>query len=356
MATVHQWTGLEARALRVALRESVRGFAEHLGVAVNTVSKWERLLDGTRPQADSQAILDTVLARADAAATERFALLLAEQGATARRFGHAAPTVAEYETWADDLERAVVCLSRQDFGFAGALLDRWLRRVSPRDLDEKGRYLYARSLTLNGDIRRLQGTVQDLVTATSLYGDAHGMFVGLGIPRRAAQVELSLAVVAEMSGRLAYAASRYGVLAEDERLSKCDRVRARLWIGTAVAKQGHNESAIALMRAAARDFYDLAEPGEWAVSQQKLALAHRGAGNLARALSCIETARSAGRPNSPLEHVQLDTAHAHILLSDPATADEARATLDRTAATAGRHGLKHQLRSITTIRDSEEHV
>lgn len=39
VATVHQWTGLETRALRLALRLSVRAFAEHLGVAVATVSK-----------------------------------------------------------------------------------------------------------------------------------------------------------------------------------------------------------------------------------------------------------------------------------------------------------------------------
>ncbi|MEU6404135.1 hypothetical protein [Streptomyces sp. NPDC046985] len=358
MATVHRWSGLEARALRWALRQSVRGFAEHLGVAVNTVSKWEKLLGDTTPQADSQAILDTVLARADASATERFTRLLAEQGLSGRHRdgGQAVPTMAEYETWADDLERAAVCLSRQDFAFAGTLLDRWLRRVPARDLDERGRYLYARSLTLNGDMRRLQGTVRDLLTATSLYGDAHSLFTELGVPRRAAQIELSLAVVAEMSGWLTTAASRYGALTDDGRLGACDGVRARLWIGTALAKQGHNTPAIALMRSAARDFHDLTEPEEWAVTQQKLALAHRGAGDLTRALRHIDTARAASSPTSPLEHVQIDTAHAHILLSDPATSDEGRAILARAADLATRHGLRHQLRSIDTIRASEEHA
>lgn len=62
MATVHQWTGLEARALRHALRLSVRRFAEDLGVAINTVSKWEKFLAETTPNGDSQAILDTALA------------------------------------------------------------------------------------------------------------------------------------------------------------------------------------------------------------------------------------------------------------------------------------------------------
>jgi DNA-binding transcriptional regulator YiaG len=37
--TVRIWTGREAAALRTAMRLSVRAFAEHLGVAVRTVSK-----------------------------------------------------------------------------------------------------------------------------------------------------------------------------------------------------------------------------------------------------------------------------------------------------------------------------
>ncbi|MGW6467042.1 helix-turn-helix domain-containing protein [Streptomyces rubiginosohelvolus] len=354
MATVHQWSGLEARALRKALRKSIRGFAEHLGVAVNTVAKWEKLLSDTTPQADSQAILDTVLARAEPAVQERFERLLDSDGLTRRPRKRPVPSLGDHETWAEDLERAMVCLSRQDFTFACTLLDRWLHRVPPCELDERGQYLYARTLTLFGDMRRLQGTVCDLITAARLYTDARSLFVGLRIPRRAAQIELSLAVVEEMSGRLDSAAFRYEALAEDDRLSRLDRVRARLWIGTALSKQGRADSAIVLMRAAAREFFDLTEPEDWAVAQQKLALAHRGAGDLIHALRYIETARSAGRPNSPLEHVQLDTAHAHILLSDPATAGEGRTTLAGAAATAGRHGRGHQLRSIEAIREAQE--
>ncbi|MFJ6611554.1 hypothetical protein ACIQPT_14910 [Streptomyces sp. NPDC091289] len=282
--------------------------------------------------------------------------MLDDHGGTAGLHKQPVSAAGDDETWAEDLERAVVCLSRQDFGFACTLLDRWLRRVPPRELDERGQYLYARTLTLFGDMRRLQGSFCDLITASSLYADARSLFVGLRVPRRAAQIELSLAVVEEMSGQLASAASRYEALAEDDRLSRRDRVRARLWIGTALSKQGQADSAIVLMRSAAREFYDLTEPEDWAVAQQKLALAHRGAGDLTHALRFIETARSAGRPNSPLEHVQLDTAHAHILLSDPATAGEGEETLDRAAATAGRHGLGHQLRSIMTIRDSQEYA
>jgi len=356
--TVHEWTGLEARALRHALRLSVRAFAEHLGVAVNTVSKWEKLLTATKPQPDSQAILDTALAQADSSTSQRFERLLIEQGSESKRRPRTAPavTAAEYETWTDDVERAVVCLSRQDFGFASSLLERWLQRVQPWDLDERGLYLYARSLTLFGDMRRLQGTVQDLMTAKGLYADAHSMFIDLGIPRRAAQIELTQAIVAEMSSKLTTAASHYDALAEDERLSTCDRVRARLWIGTALSKQGCNESAIGFMHSAAREFEYLAEPEDWAVAQQKLALAHRGERDLTGALRYIETARSAVSPKSPLERVQLDTAHAHILVTDRATRDEGQAMLAGAAATADRYGLKHQLRSIDNIRNNEEYA
>jgi transcriptional regulator with XRE-family HTH domain len=82
VATVHHWSGLEAHALRLALRMSVRAFAEHLGVAVRTVSKWDKLAAATEPRPDTQAILDTALARADAAVHLRFETLLSESGRT----------------------------------------------------------------------------------------------------------------------------------------------------------------------------------------------------------------------------------------------------------------------------------
>ncbi|MEU6950779.1 helix-turn-helix transcriptional regulator [Streptomyces sp. NPDC046316] len=55
MATVHEWTGLEALVLRKALRLSVRAFAEKLGVSVNTVSNWEKLLAKRRPKKTRRA-------------------------------------------------------------------------------------------------------------------------------------------------------------------------------------------------------------------------------------------------------------------------------------------------------------
>src|SRR5215472_2947849 len=77
VATVQLWTGRETRALREALRMSVRVFAGHLGVAPRTVSKWDRLGEATRPYPDTQAILDTALQRATAEVQGRFQVLLA---------------------------------------------------------------------------------------------------------------------------------------------------------------------------------------------------------------------------------------------------------------------------------------
>jgi transcriptional regulator with XRE-family HTH domain len=203
---VHQWTGLEARALRRALRLSVRAFAERLGVAVRTVSKWEKLGIVTEPRPDTQAILDTALARADAATHLRFETLLSEDGrsgiAPERRIAQSGPRVWDHETWAEDLERTVVALSKQSFVFATNLLNRWLARWDPRDLDDKGLYLFARSTALMGDLRRDQGAVLGPLSAQHSYAGARSVFTQLEIPRRIAQLDLSLAVVAEMSGKL----------------------------------------------------------------------------------------------------------------------------------------------------------
>lgn len=75
MITVRHWSGHEARALRLALRLSVRVFAECLGVAVRTVSKWEAGGLAIVPRPEAQAILDTALGRADAATQQRFVQL-----------------------------------------------------------------------------------------------------------------------------------------------------------------------------------------------------------------------------------------------------------------------------------------
>lgn len=73
MVTVHRWTGRETRLLREAMRMSVRDFAAYLGISDRAVSKWERAGEDLCPRPDSQAVLDTVLARCPAEAKARFA-------------------------------------------------------------------------------------------------------------------------------------------------------------------------------------------------------------------------------------------------------------------------------------------
>ncbi|WP_235029320.1 hypothetical protein [Streptomyces sp. 3213.3] len=80
---------------------------------------------------DTQAILDTVLARADDAARARFEVALFPERKSSR------PAVCE--TWTEDVERAAVCVSRQDFPFASTLLNRRPGSRDPRGSDGSGR-------------------------------------------------------------------------------------------------------------------------------------------------------------------------------------------------------------------------
>ncbi|MBM0236874.1 helix-turn-helix transcriptional regulator [Micromonospora sp. ATA32] len=76
MTTVHRWTGRETRALRQALRMSIKDFSAHLGVAERTVSKWEAGQDNVRPRPEMQAALDTALGTAAEDVRDRFILAL----------------------------------------------------------------------------------------------------------------------------------------------------------------------------------------------------------------------------------------------------------------------------------------
>jgi transcriptional regulator with XRE-family HTH domain len=348
-----EWTGHEARALRRALRLSVRAFAGHLGVAVRTVAKWEAAGAAISPRPDSQAILDTALERADDAAKARFALLAGVTSWPAPEpespNGHHLPRGVADDSWTDDLERAIVCLSRQDFRFATILIERWLKRADKQRLDEHGLYLHARTLALLGDAQRDQGVIVGPLSASSAYRRAHERYVHLGLPRRAAQVELSLTIVAEMSGKLELSAGQYRELADDERLDGRDRARARLWVGTALTKAQQYGPAIRAIATATEDFETLEEPEDWSVAHQKLALAYLAAGDLNRAAQYIGIALANRLRGSPLEQVRLDTAHAHILLSDLGTRHEGAALLDRAEQMAVRYGLSHQLQSIERI-------
>ena len=74
--TVCLWTGLEAKALRAALRMTIRDFADYLGVGTRTVAKWESRGGDIEPRAQAQSILDTALAKASSDVQARFAAVL----------------------------------------------------------------------------------------------------------------------------------------------------------------------------------------------------------------------------------------------------------------------------------------
>ena len=71
---VAEWTGRKAAALRTASRMSARAFAEHLGVAVNTVTYWQARPDRPLSLAN-QEVLDRAYKLADDDTKARFALL-----------------------------------------------------------------------------------------------------------------------------------------------------------------------------------------------------------------------------------------------------------------------------------------
>ena len=330
---------------------SVRAFAGYLGVAPRTVAKWESGGTGTVPRPDTQAILDTALSRAEPDAQRRFSVLLQQTGAEA---GPPAGPGYDYEAWADDLDRTLACLGRQEFPYAQPLLDRWLGRFQPNSNDTRGMHLYGRSLRLFGELLQDQGIIQGPLSAQQTYRKALRVFAERGTARRAAQLELQLVVLDEMAGRLESAARRYESLTTDERLSEHDRARARLWVGTALSKHGLNESATRHIVPAIQQFEAMEEAVDWSIAHQKLALAHRGAGNLAAAARAIDVALTHRAGDTPMQKVRLDTAHAHILLSDRATADNGMALLEGCARISSEYGLMHQLRSIEVIRRSYE--
>jgi tetratricopeptide (TPR) repeat protein len=231
-----------------------------------------------------------------------------------------------------------------------------MRRYAALELDNRGLYLHARSLVLLGDLQRDQGDIHGPLSALHTYRCAHQYFRDLDVPRRAAQVELSLAVVEEMNGRLELAARRYEALASDSRLSPRDRARSLLWVGTALSKKGANDRAVTVMAEAIRRFEELEEPDDWSVAHQKMALAYRGAGELGSALRYMGIALANRSADSPMQRVRLQAAHAHILLSDGMTSAGGLRLLDEAAGTSRRFGMSHQLASIEAIRSAFERV
>ena len=56
MVTVQCWTGAETKALRQAMRLSIRAFAAHLGIDARTVNKWETRRGTITLRPDTQAL------------------------------------------------------------------------------------------------------------------------------------------------------------------------------------------------------------------------------------------------------------------------------------------------------------
>lgn len=71
MSVVTGWTGRSACTLQSALRMTNEAFAEHLGVAVRTVSRWHARPE-IEPGQEIQSALDTALERCAEAARQRF--------------------------------------------------------------------------------------------------------------------------------------------------------------------------------------------------------------------------------------------------------------------------------------------
>ena len=72
MVTVQCWTGAETKALRQAMRLSIRAFAAHLGIDARTVNKWEARRGTITLRPDTQALMDTALERAPEEVKARF--------------------------------------------------------------------------------------------------------------------------------------------------------------------------------------------------------------------------------------------------------------------------------------------
>jgi len=350
--TVNTWSGREARALRLALRFSVRAFAEHLGVGIRTVSKWESNGGVRRPQPAMQAALDTVLARATAEEQARFEELSASSSAI--QPGRDARRSWSRDDWIDDLDRARLSASQQNFTLASILAARWLARTDSSRLDGEDLHLRGRTLMLLGDVARDQGRLSGPGSAVSAYRQALRAFGDVRAERRTAQVELLLTVILEMSGELERSAQRYRDLSADRRLGALDQARARLWIGTALTKAPTSAgidktAAVGVIESAINIFEELDEPDEWNVGHQKLALAHLALDRRDDAHRHIDIALAGGGIGTPLQKVKLDTARGHILLSDQATRFEGLATLERCRELASTHQLLHQVTSIDRI-------
>jgi transcriptional regulator with XRE-family HTH domain len=228
---VRRWTGVETRALRNALRLSVRVFAGQLGVAVRTVSKWEAGGRAVQLRPDTQSILDTALARADENIQTRFAWLLQTIDGN---IGHsqrvpAADTVIEL---ADAELLHIARLGRLAAPVLGALSTK-MDRVRQR-LD---RSLASQSVS-SDQLDRLEEAVarhaDDCVRHPPIE-----MLCKLTLDITGVQSLLAAAHQPEKMHRLYRVSGGLSVLLADELMVLGDTYAARAWYGTARTAAGY---------------------------------------------------------------------------------------------------------------------
>jgi transcriptional regulator with XRE-family HTH domain len=106
MTIIEKWTGRHAHALRTALRLTNEAFAERLGIAPRTVTKWRERADMVLSQHIQQG-LDTLLRQAPPDAHIRFA---ANLGLDERPLVVDAAVLSQLNEALSDLTRAVARL------------------------------------------------------------------------------------------------------------------------------------------------------------------------------------------------------------------------------------------------------
>jgi hypothetical protein len=164
---VARWTGRLAVALQEALRLSQEAFAEQLGVVPRTVANWHAQPDRELRPA-TKGFLDTVLARADAQAQRRFAMLAGE-GAPPLDTGNVAESLATEPGAVAALERE---LSRDPhIGAAMAWLDEaasWTPGMSRREVAQRLAGIELHVIQDRGN-RRSRVTQDEIARALAAY-------------------------------------------------------------------------------------------------------------------------------------------------------------------------------------------
>ena len=110
MTVIEEWTGRHAHALRMALRLTNEAFAEHLGIAPRTVTKWRESPEIV-PSPYLQEALDTSLSKASPDALVRFESNL---GLDERRIPLDHAVLDQLNTAIGDLARALARLESSD--------------------------------------------------------------------------------------------------------------------------------------------------------------------------------------------------------------------------------------------------